>query len=169
MDPTKYEYQDPADRDFIVFQKGEYAWKILEINEMTTGRNSGNSMLPIKFEFSDGTGRTTTVEENLVFCEAAKWKIDQFMKACSGQMAPGRKINFTDADTLKWIKARTGTAKLKIEKFVSKAGKDCEKNAIEAFLYGKTTVDGATLSTPPAKQQPPSAPVEEADDDHIPF
>jgi hypothetical protein len=165
MDPTQYTYDEPEDRDFPVFPKGEYPWKIIEINEITHSRDKGTPMLPVKFEFTDETGRHATVYENFVFSDAAKWKIDQFMKACSGQMAPGRKVNFTDAETLKWLRARTGTAKLKIEDV---PGKDYKRNSIEAFLYGKTKVEGTTVSTPPAKQQPPSAPVED-EDDEIPF
>lgn len=165
MDPASYTYDEPEDREFIVFPKGEYAWKIVEINEITHSRERHTPMLPVKFEFSDETGRTTTVYENFVFSDAAKWKLDQFMKACSGQMAPGRKINFTDPETIKWLKARTGRAKLKVEDV---AGKSItyQRNAIEAFTYAKSKVDGTTVSAPPAKASPPPA---EDESDDIPF
>jgi hypothetical protein len=162
FDPSNYEFNEPEEKSFHIFPKGEYQWRIAEINEMTTSK-SGNAMLPIKFEFSDGEN-TNFVYENFVFVESAKFKIDQFLKCCSGQMAPGRKINFSDPEVLKWLAARTGRAKLKIEKAF---GKDYDRNAIEAFVYETTKVSGASVSTPPAKQQPPSAPAD--DDDDIPF
>jgi hypothetical protein len=165
FDPSSYTFDEPEDRKFVVFPKGEYAWRILEINELTQS-SSGNPMLPIKFEFTNGDD-TTTVYENFVFTESAKFKIDQFMKCCSGQMAPGRKINFTDPEVIKWLKARTGRAKLTVEPV---KGKDYTRNAIEAFVYETTKVSGPSVSTPPAKQQPPSVPAEEEmSDDDIPF
>lgn len=164
FDPSSYEFEEPEDRKFVVFPKGEYPWRIVEINDMTTSK-SGNPMLPIKFEFTNGDD-TTTVYENFVFTAAAKFKIDQFMKCCSGQMAPGRKINFTDPEVIKWLKARTGTAKLKVSPVL---GKDYNRNEIEAFIYDVSKVAGPTVTTPAAKQQPPSLPADEPEDDDIPF
>lgn len=166
MDPSAYTFEEPEERDYYTFPKGKYKWRILEINDITESKN-GNAMLPIKFEFYDDQGRTSPVYENLVFIEAAKFKIDQFLKCCSGQMAPGRKISFTDPEVLKWLKARTGEANLEVEDV---PGKTYKRNKITGFVYSATTISGTTVSTPPAKQQPPSAPADEEEDlDSIPF
>jgi hypothetical protein len=170
MNPAAYRYDEPSESNHNVFQKGEYSWRILEINAMEQSK-AGNDKIPIKFEFFDEENNTAVVYENLVFTDAAAWKINQFLKsACGGAIEPGRLINFEDAKTINWLKSRTGRAVLGVEKAQGKSG-EYDRNKIEKFCYPETTVSGATVSTPPRASTPPSTPVAAVGDDslEIPF
>jgi hypothetical protein len=168
MDPRNYTYQEPEEKSFEPLPKGEYPFILLEVNAMTTTQKTGHSMLPVKFEFQGPDDHKVHVYENFVFSDAAAWKINQFLKCiCGGSIDPGRKVDFESPDFIKWMMKQTGTARLSIERVQGKT-KDYDRNKIEAFLYDKPAVKGATVSTPPAKAQPPSAPVEQEEDD-IPF
>lgn len=149
--------EEPEERSFTIFKKGEYPWRIIEINTMTHAKSSGNPMIPIKFEFSDGEGNTTTVYENLVFSDAAAWKVHQFLKSANGgTIEVGRPVNFEDNTFLKWLARQTGTAKLGIEPV---QGKDYDRNKIEAFTWPK--------EPRAAKSEIPAAMADELDE--IPF
>ena len=164
---TDFLSAEPEDHNFTVFPKGEYPFTILEINEFERSR-AGNDMLPMKLEFSDGTGATSNVYENLVFTEKAKFKINQFLAAVS--IPKGTRINFRDDEFTKYFKTKTGRAMLDIEEYQSKAGKTVQKNVVAAFVYnGSSKRDEvpAHRATPPAHKP---APVEEEEDlDRIPF
>lgn len=161
LDLNNYVYEEPEDKDKIVFTKGIYKFRILEINAMTKSRESGNPMIPIKFEFSRSDGATTTVYDNLVFIKAAKWKIDQFMSCiCGAGIKPGRTVDWEGDAWLDWVKRQTGTARLKVEKV---QGKDYDRNVIENFVFTLTGAPKAA-ETLPERQDPPAA-----GDDDIPF
>lgn len=161
IDPRSFLVEEPEERDFTLLPNGEYPWRIVEINAMTTARTSGNPMIPIKFEFHDADGNKTTVYENLVFSEAAAWKVNQFLKSANGgTVDKGRRVNFEDRDFLKWLASRTGTAKLGTERVNGKT-KEYDRNKIEAFTWPK---DGSAIPAMPTGGS--SAP---ADDDEIPF
>ena len=164
MDPSRFIVEEPEERDFTLLPKGEYPWTILEINAMTETQK-GDPMLPVKFEFTGPNGERATVYENFVFTDGAKWKINQFLKAAYDQMESGKAVDFTDPAFLKWLKARTGRAKLGVEQVKGKT-KDYDRNKIEAFIIGKT--EGAPPSTKKTEAfTPPAAAAD--DDDEIPF
>ena len=152
--------EEPEERSFSVFPKGEYPFTILEINEFTTSK-AGNDMLPLKLEFKDAEGHTSNVFENLVFTEKALFKINQFLAAIG--VPKGTRINWRDSEFQKYIKAKSGRAVLGVETY-TKDGKEREKNVVERFVYEGTSKrdDG-----PPAHKATP--PVEEVEDDDIPF
>jgi hypothetical protein len=159
LDPSNFIYDEPEDKDKIVFAKGIYKFRIVEINSMTESKEARNPMIPIKFEFSRADGATTTVYENLVFIEAAKWKINQFLSCiCGAGIKPGRKIDFEDADFLEWVGKQTGTARLKVERV---QGKDYDRNSIENFIFSVTDA--------PKEKAAPTPEPEAAEDDDIPF
>lgn len=136
--PTNFLMEEPKDREFIVLPKGEYPFRVLEINAMETSK-AGNPMLPIKLEFTGQQG-STTVYEYLVFTDSAAFKIKQFLKAIN--VPVGQRVNFEDPAFLKWMKAQRGRAKLGIEPV---AGKNYDRNNVEAYVYDK----GAPAFTPP--------------------
>lgn len=157
LDPSNFIYDEPEDKDKIVFAKGIYKFRITEINSMTESKEARNPMLPIKFEFSRADGKTTTVYDNLVFTDTAKWKISQFLSCiCGPGIKPGRKIDFNDADFLEWVKKQTGTARLKVEQV---QGKDYDRNSIEAFIFSATDAPKSAPAPEPADDE----------DDAIPF
>ncbi|MBK1883696.1 DUF669 domain-containing protein [Luteolibacter pohnpeiensis] len=166
MNLNDYTFEEPVEKEFSVFEDGEYPFTILEINALTTS-TTGNPMIPLKLEFTDEDEKTT-VYENLVFTDKAKYKIDQFLKCVCGTLKPGRKINFEDPDFLRWLQVRTGRAKLTSEKV---KGKDYRRNKVVSFVYESTSIEGTSVRTPAAKASPPSTPVEAEviDDDDIPF
>ena len=153
--------EEPEERSFSVFPKGEYPFTILEINAFETSR-AGNQMLPLKLEFRDADGNTSNVFENLVFTEKALFKINQFLAAVG--VPKGTRINWHDGEFLKYLKAKSGRALLGVEHYTDKGGKEREKNVVERFVYEGTSKrdDG-----PPAHKATP--PVEEVEDDDIPF
>lgn len=155
---TNFTSAVPEEREFAVLPDGDYPFTILEINAFEVSKN-GNDMLPLKLQFTGPGGETADVYENLVFTEKALFKIQQFIAAVA--IPNGTKINFRDNEFIKYLKPRTGRAKLTIEDV---PGKTYKRNKIVAFVYEGTSKrdDG-----PPAhKPTPPSDPVEE---DSIPF
>jgi hypothetical protein len=161
MDPSKFIYEEPEDRDFTLLPKGEYPWTILEINAMIQTQK-GDAMLPVKFEFTGPHGEKAQVYENFVFTDAAAWKIKQFLKASYDQMEEGKAVDFTDSTFIRWMKARTGRANLGVEMVKGKS-KNYERNKIESFITGKKT---ESSGAPPAASKADPAAV---NDEEIPF
>lgn len=168
LDPRNFTYDEPEEGgNYAVLPKGEYSFHIVEINSMTQSRNH-NPMLPIKLEFLGPQGTKTQVYENLVFTEAAAWKVKQFLKCVGGNnLEPGRRIDFEDPQFIAWLAKRTGKAKLKIGHY-TKDGKEYEKNEVEAFTYDKADAP-PSASAAPAPKPAPAAVEEEVDPDDIPF
>lgn len=152
-------FTEPEDRQFTVFAKGIYRFRILEVNAVKLSQNTRVPMIPIKFEFTRTDGETTTVYENLLFQENMKWKIDQFLKCLYGEkIASGKKFDWNETDVIDHIKRQTGTARLKVEKVKDK---DYDRNTIDAFVYAKEDTKTAT--------RPPEPEPSFGDDDEIPF
>lgn len=157
---TDFLQTEPEEHNFTVLPKGEYPFTILEINAFEQSR-AGNDMLPLKLEFT-GPGGTSNVFENLVFTDKAIFKIKQFLAAVA--IPNGTRINFRDPEFIKYLKVKTGRAMLDIETYQNKAGKTVEKNVVASFLYGGSSKRDEV----PAHRATP-APVEEAEEDDVPF
>lgn len=157
--------EEPEERDFSVFPKGEYPFDILEINEFAVSK-AGNDKLPLKLQFKDDAGLTSNVFEDLVFTEKALFKINQFLASVG--VPKGTRINWRDPEFQKYLKAKSGRAVLGIETYTDKSGKSREKNVVERFVYEGTSKRD---DSPPAhKAAPAAAPVaDEVEDDDIPF
>ena len=155
--------EEPEERDFGVFPKGEYPFTILELNEFTTSK-AGNEMLPLKLEFKNEEGHTSNVFENLVFTEKALFKINQFLAAVG--VPKGTRINWRDDEFQKYIKAKSGRALLGVESYTDKGGKSREKNVVERFVYDGTS---KREDSPPVHKASAAPPAEEVSDDDIPF
>jgi hypothetical protein len=155
---TNFVYDEPEDqKTFHVFPAGEYPFRVLEVNEMRPTSTDGTPMLPIKLEFTNDEGHTTTVYENLLFKDSCAWKTKAFLKAISGgRLEVGRQINFADPTFLGWIKRQTGRAKLKTSEV---PGKAYERNEIASYVF------------PPKVSAPAPAPEPEVEveQDDIPF
>lgn len=161
MSLTSFKYTEPEERpEFVVFPNGEYKFRILEINEMKETREKRTPMLPIKLEFADDDGKTTVVYDNLLFAENTLWKVKAFLKCVYPQINEGRDINFEDPEFLDWLKRKTGTAKLKSEKVL---GKDYSRNAVDAYVAGKSS------DAPPTAQNIKLKVADDEEDDKIPF
>ena len=164
LDPRKIIFEEPEERDFVVFPKGVYPFTILEINTMTESKEKRTPMLPIKLQFTRANGDTTTVYENLLFQANAMWKLSQFLKCVAGnKMKAGQSIDFESADFLNWLKRQGGSARLQVSPV---RGKDYDRNEVEAFIFN----EGAKIETPAPRK--PIAPVvddSDDDDDDIPF
>ncbi len=160
-DELNITFAEPEERQFTVFAKGIYKFRILEINAVKLSRETRVPMLPIKFEFSRADGETTTVYNNFLMQSNALWVIHQFLKCIYGdRIATGKNFNLNNSDTLEHIKRQTGTARLKVEKV---RDKDYDRNSIDAFIFAKDESAPAKAKAPP----PDPAPVD--DDDDIPF
>ena len=157
--------EEPEERDFSVFPKGEYPFDILEINEFAVSK-AGNDKLPLKLQFKDEAGNTSNVFEDLVFTEKALFKINQFLASIG--VPKGTRINWRDPEFVKYLKVKTGRAVLGVETYTDKSGKEREKNVVERFVYDGTSKRD---DSPPAhKAAPAAAPVdEEIDDKDLPF
>jgi hypothetical protein len=167
LDPRNYTYEEPEDKDKLVFAKGIYKFRILEVNTMTESKENKNPMIPIKFEFSRAGNETTTVYDNLVFTKAAKWKIDQFLSCiCGAGIKPGRTVDWEDPTFLAWVATKTGTARLKVSRV---QGKDYDRNDVENYVF--TVSDAPKKDKPLTEHQSAPPPVTEAadDEDDIPF
>ena len=162
MSLTKFEYTEPEEKsEFIILPKGEYKFRILEINEMKETREKRIPMIPLKLEFSDDAGRTVVVYDNLLFAENTLWKVKQFLKCVYPDINAGRAVDFEDPEFIAWLGRKTGTAKLKIGPVF---GKDYDRNEVDAYVYAKPE-----SAAPPTSQNMKLEVVEEADDDKIPF
>jgi hypothetical protein len=168
---TNYTVEDPVERQFVVFENGEYPFTHIEINAVV--RNPGkNPYIPLKLEFTrESDGATTQVYENIVFAANMKWKIDQYIKCVGADALPvGRRIDWTDINFIKWLLNRKGRATL-IQQPVQ--GKDYMRNAVDRWIYKKSDAAPPPASSPPpARSAPPSpsaAPAVDDDDDIPPF
>jgi len=155
-----YTYEEPTQH--VLFEEGEYPFTILEINEVEYSKGTGNPYIPIKLEFKDEGGRTTTVYENLVFTEKAKWKIDSFLKCVWPSAEEGKRIGWRDAAFLAWLKKLKGVAKLGVEPV---QGKAYDRNKVLEFL--PATAKAASKPAAAPAFVPPA--VEEEEEDSIPF
>lgn len=154
--------EEPEERDFSVFPKGEYPFSILEINEFAVSK-AGNDKLPLKLQFKDEAGNTSNVFEDLVFTEKALFKINQFLASVG--VPKGTRINWRDDEFRKYLKIKTGRAILGIETYTDKSNKEREKNVVERFVYdGTSKRDDA----PPAHKAA-ADPAPEMEDNDIPF
>jgi hypothetical protein len=159
-----YEYDEPNEfTNKEPFPKGEYPFRVLEINAVTQTKKTGADMIPIKLEFSNDAGETVDVYENLIFTEKAKWKIDSFLKAVWPKMEKGRKIAWLDDSFIDWLKKQKGRAVLKVEPV---QGKDYFRNEVDHYIYGAEGSQ-AVKAQAPAPVLPSGPPA--ADDDNIPF
>jgi hypothetical protein len=165
-----YVFDEPVEGGRAVLPKGEYPFTILEINAIEISK-AGNQVLPLKLEFTGTAGETATVYEKLVFTQAAKWKIDSFLKCTlGGAMTPGKSVNFDDPRFVAWLeKNGKGRAKLKIETYTAKDGTAKERNAVESFLWESTKLNGTTVTAPPPARVPEPQQVASLSDDEIPF
>lgn len=160
---TDFLSAEPEEHNFTVLPKGEYPFDILEINAFSVSK-AGNDMLPLKLQFKDGNGNTSDVFENLVFTEKALFKINQFLAAVA--VPKGTRINFRDPEFIKYLKAKSGSALLDVEKYTNKSGKEVEKNVVVGYVYGGSS---RRDEIPAHRETPKAAPVEEEDDSDIPF
>ena len=158
-----YQYDEPEDKSMEPFPKGEYPFRILEINAVTQSR-SGSDMIPIKLEFSNAQGETVSVYENLVFTEKAKWKIDSFLKAIWPKMEKGRKIAWLDDTFISWLKNQKGRAVLKVSPV---QGKDYMRNEVDHYIYGSEGSQAVKAQAPAPTL--PTGPPSDGNDDNIPF
>lgn len=162
LDPRNIIFEEPEERDFVVFPKGVYPFTILEINTMTESKEKRTPMLPIKLQFTRANGDTTTVYENLLFQDNAMWKISQFLKCLGGnKLKAGQSIDFESTDFLFWLKRQGGTARLKVSPV---RGKDYDRNEVEAFIFN----EGAKIEAPAPRKIAPLI-IDDSDDDDIPF
>lgn len=163
---TDFMSAPPEEREYIVFEKGEYPFTIHEINSFEQSRN-GNDMLPVQLKFTRPDGASVIVLERLVFTEKALFKIHQFIAACS--IPNGTRINFRDDQFIKYLKSKTGRATLSVETYVKKDGTEGKKNEVSAFVYEGTNKreEPARAAAPAAPPSYSAAPAEDEDD--IPF
>lgn len=155
--------EEPQEREFSVFPKGEYDFTTIEINEFEVSK-AGNDMLPLKLEFVDENGNKSNVFENLVFTEKAIFKINQYLASLG--VPTGTRINWHDHDFYSYLKSKKGRAVLGVETYTDKSGKTREKNVVERFVYDGTSKRD---SAPPAHKATPAAPAPADDEDDIPF
>lgn len=151
---------EPVESQFTVLEDGDYPFSILEMNAITRSA-SGNDMMPLKLEFSGPDGEKATVYEYLVFTEKAAFKINQFL--ASIKIPTGTRINFRDAEFIKYIKAKSGVATLASEPV---KGKYYFRNKVVKFLYNGTSKRD---EVPAHKATPAFVPPVEDDTDDIPF
>jgi len=158
LDPTRIVFEEPEERDFVVFPKGVYKFRILEINEIKLSRENSSPMLPVKLECERANGETTTVFDNILLTDAAKWKLNAFLK-CLGKdaMKSGKELSLEDPHVISWMKRQTGNVRLKVER---PPGKDYDRNTVENYIYSKSAEE--------VKPAPKPVIPEDADDD-IPF
>ena len=163
LDPRKIIFEEPEERDFVVFPKGVYPFTILEINTMTESKEKRTPMLLIKLQFTRANGDTTTVYENLLFQDNAMWKISQFLKCLGGnKLKAGQSIDFESTDFIYWLKRQGGSARLKVSPV---RGKDYDRNEVEAFIFN----EGAKVETPAPRKIAPLIIDDSDDDEEIPF
>lgn len=160
---TDFTQAPPEEREFTVFEDGDYPFTILEINEFETSKK-GNDMMPIKLQFSRPDGATVDVKEYLTFTEGALFKIRQFIASVG--IPNGTRINFRDDEFRKYLKVKKGIATLASEDCVSKNGKEYKRNIIVAFVYEGTSKRDDGQLPPPHRTAPP---VVEEEDDDVPF
>lgn len=167
---TDFMSAPPEEREFTVFEKGEYPFTIHEINTFEQSK-AGNDMLPVQLKFTRPDGESVIVLERLVFTEKALFKIHQFIAACG--IPNGTRINFRDDEFIKYLKSKTGRAVLSVETFTKKDGGEGRKNEVASFVYEGTSkrdepVQKSAASGPPAHRAAPPADDFQEDDD-IPF
>lgn len=163
-----YTYEEPGEGRAPVLPPGDYEFEVKEIFDFDTSK-AGNDKLPVDFTLFGPNGQKGKAEEQFVFVASAKWKIDSFLKATGNAPKPGERVNFNN---LGWMQRARGRCTVDIEKYTTKAGRDGEKNIIVAFLYDKTEIVGREVvvkqAAPPSRPDP-GPPVDDIDEDDIPF
>lgn len=156
-----YTYAEPEEGgNRILLPKGEYPFRVAEVNDVEYARATNNPYIPIRLEVTGEEG-TAKVYENLVFTEKAKWKIDSFLKAIWGKAEEGKRIDWTSPEFIQWLIGRTGRCKVKVAPV---KGKDYDRNEVDEFLYDRDASAAVKKEAPPV-----AAPADDVDDDDIPF
>ena len=153
----------PPEETATFFEVGEYQFTVVSIDDFKTSQN-GNEMLPMKLKFTSPDGSTVEVLDRLVFTEKAIYRINQFIAALG--IPNGTRMNFRDADFIRYLCGKTGVATLEINEWVNKAGKLIRNNVVEKYIYN-SDVSKPLESVPAHKEIIPVDP--EDDDDDLPF
>ena len=162
-----YTYEEPGEGRAPVLPPGDYDFEVKEVYDFEHSK-AGNDMLPFDLTIFGPNGSKGKVSENFVFVASAKWKVDGFLKATGLAPKVGERVNFNN---LGWMQRARGRCTIGIETYTHK-DKDWEKNVLTAYLYDKTEIQGREVvnrpAAPPAKADP-GPPVDDVDEDDIPF
>jgi hypothetical protein len=154
--------EEPVERTFTVLDPGDYPFTIAEMYEFEVSK-ANNNMMRAELEFHHD-GETVKCTEFLTFTEGAKWKINQFLKAL--EVPLGTRINWRDAEFIKYLKARKGVASLGVEDYIKKDKTGGKRNVITGYIYEGTSKREAA---PVAKHSPVPPKEEYVEEDDIPF
>jgi hypothetical protein len=156
-------------------EPGEYLCTIEDL-EFKYAQGSGNEMMVLKLRTSGGA----MIYDNLVFIEAASWKIDHALKCflpSKGKKPPDKDEEFELDTDYANENLRGATGWVLLSK-VSNPQTGKIRNNVEAYLppkkggqpaQGTTTKPGPTTPPTSATTTKTAKPKPEIDDDEIPF
>jgi hypothetical protein len=103
-------------------EAGEYAVEIINAEESISQK--GNEMIELKLRVEPSEA---IVYDNLVFVEAAYWKIDAFRAAIGESVVPGEEVDIKAEDFI----GKTGRVRLFVDEYGGR-----KRNKVAAWLVG---------------------------------
>ena len=145
-----------AEVGFKLLEPGVYPFQVIFAEAKVS--QAGNPMINMKLFVSEPGGRGATVRDFLM--EKIDYKLRHF---CFGT---GLKETYTSgALTPDFCHGREGYAKIAIDKYTTKDGREGEKNIVQDYLL-KNQWPTAVKAQAPAPAQSPAA---ETEEDDVPF
>lgn len=114
----------PQQGGTIILAPGEYPFEVTNCEAKTS--KAGNPMFELKLRVGD----KASVYDNLVFTQAAFWKIDQFLRAVGAHPGEGQSIDLEADDCI----GHKGRVKIRTGKTAS--GND--RNEVESYTWEDT-------------------------------
>jgi hypothetical protein len=106
----------------IILKPGEHNFEVVDANEKKS--EAGNDYIELKLRVGE---EQASVYDNLVFTDAAMWKVSQFLYATGLAKSEGESINLVEEDCL----GLTGRCLIKTGKDKNKQ----DRNEIDSYLF----------------------------------
>jgi hypothetical protein len=145
-----------AEVGFKLLEPGVYPFQVIFAESKVS--QAGNPMINMKLLITDSTGRASTVRDFLM--EKIDYKLRHFC------FSVGLEETYTSgALTPDFCSGREGYAKIAVDQYTTKDGREGEKNIVQDYLLKNqwpTAVKAQALA-------PTQSPAAAADDDDVPF
>ena len=127
-----------AGNPFVLFPEGDYSFIITNLEKGIYEKPANReSKIPancpkatVEIEFTNSTGEKTTLKENFFLYKKMQWKINQFFTSIGAPKNAEGKVK------MNWgtVVGAHGTAKLIVNDYTDKSGKQAQNNRIDSFL-----------------------------------
>jgi len=130
--PPSITFKNEPAKEFSLATVGDHVLQVIEAN-VKMSKSSPNEYIELKCKEATSGSH---IFENLVFCEAMQWKIEQFLKAIGHVPAIGEVVNFDKDFINKVVVGARFWAKVGVEDYESQ-GKKKTRNTVETIYTNK--------------------------------